>query len=179
MRFIAPILLLLALGACATPYGNYTKIADPDYRHMAGDAVHKLVTLYPPASTKLEISQSATDPFGKDLIEKLRTSGYALQDGGPNIGDQILAFIAPTPEVSPKNRHGNSEIPPAAQKSAAAATAGKSGNQTPGKSLSYVVDQIGDDMVRVTLTIDHDTLSRVHLVRGHHITPAGSWTRKE
>jgi hypothetical protein len=75
---------LLGLQGCATPkYGNLTSHAPYDLNIvMVNDAVQRLESLYPPASTQLNIGQpiAKNDTFGGDLIAKLRNKGYAVQE---------------------------------------------------------------------------------------------------
>jgi len=180
-RFTITALFLLTLGACATPYGNYTKISDADNTAMVNDTVHKLVTLYPPASTQLQISQKITDSFGRDFLQKLRAQGYAVREGGTDFGDLVISALTPDsgPTPAPQNAHNASSNTKV--ESIQTAASNKENNNASGKvtSLSYIIDQIGGDMVRVTLNVDAQTLSRVYLMHGRHMNPAGSWTRKE
>ncbi len=46
-------------------------------------------------------------------------------------------------------------------------------------SLAYVVDQIGENLYRVQISIDSQVLSRVYMSSSKGVTPAGFWTRKE
>ena len=74
--------LLLGLQGCATPkYGNLTSHAPYDVNIvMVNDAVKRLESLYPPASTQLNIGQPIVknDAFGSNLIANLRNKGYAV-----------------------------------------------------------------------------------------------------
>jgi hypothetical protein len=49
---------------------------------MVNDAVQRLESMYPPASTQLNIGQpiAKNDTFGGNLIANLRNKGYALQE---------------------------------------------------------------------------------------------------
>jgi hypothetical protein len=78
--------LALVLAGCATPrnealQGNYLP-AGVDQARLAADTVRQLVALYPPARTQLVLQQPARDPFGAALLQGLRASGYAVQEGG-------------------------------------------------------------------------------------------------
>lgn len=49
-----------------------------------------------------------------------------------------------------------------------------------GMPLSYILDQAGDaDLYRVTLLIQHQSLSRVYQIKDGMVYPAGYWIRKE
>jgi hypothetical protein len=45
--------------------------------------------------------------------------------------------------------------------------------------LAYVVDQIGENLFRVQISINSQILSRVYMSSSKGVTPAGFWTRKE
>lgn len=78
------ILLLLALpiaGCVASKqpayYGNFIPGAiNP--QQIAEDAVNHLVTLYPPAKTRLKLQHPTQDTFGISLVRLLREKGYAV-----------------------------------------------------------------------------------------------------
>ena len=76
--------LLLGLQGCATPkYGNFTSHAPYDLNIvMMNDVVQRLESLYPPASTQLNVHQPITknDTFGGNLVANLRNKGYAVQE---------------------------------------------------------------------------------------------------
>jgi hypothetical protein len=86
------ILFALALtGGCATmQQGNYLPDT-ADQQRLANESVKQLATLYPPATTRLEIMQSADDPFGIALIEALRNSGYAVQEDVEQSSEEMEA----------------------------------------------------------------------------------------
>jgi hypothetical protein len=94
--FIVPVLLLAGLTGCATTstapagYGSFVTSTSPaNDKVVVDDVVKRLVTAYPPASTRLNLRQSATDPFGLVLVASMRTKGYAL-------GEYQAAATAPT-----------------------------------------------------------------------------------
>lgn len=82
LRILPALILTLAFFGCTTtrPYGNF--VHDPnaglDQEKIATDVVARLVTLYPPARTRLELDQPTPDRFGQALVDKLRARGYAL-----------------------------------------------------------------------------------------------------
>jgi hypothetical protein len=57
-------------------------------------------------------------------------------------------------------------------KGATTATAGA-------RAFSYVFDRPADDLYRVTLTIDDQSLSRVYRPKDGTLAAAGAWVRKE
>lgn len=78
------LLTMVGLEGCVTAeYGNFTAQAPHTLdTTLLADTVKQLETLYPPASTQLNIGQAIenTDPFGVGLITTLRNHGYAVQD---------------------------------------------------------------------------------------------------
>jgi hypothetical protein len=52
-------------------------------REIAEDSVKKLVALYPPATTRIDIKQATADDFGGKLVELLRVKGYAILEYNP------------------------------------------------------------------------------------------------
>lgn len=82
LRTLPALILTLAFCGCTTttPYGNFVDDPNPglDQDKMAADVVTRLVTLYPPARTRLALHQSTPDRFGQALVDKLRARGYAL-----------------------------------------------------------------------------------------------------
>ncbi|WP_298236557.1 conjugal transfer protein TrbH [uncultured Azohydromonas sp.] len=89
----------LVLAGCATsrteaPQGNYLP-AGIDQPRLAADAVRQLVAVYPPARTRLVLEQPAKDAFGAALLQGLRASGYAVQEGGKAPEDTLpLRYVA-------------------------------------------------------------------------------------
>jgi len=80
-KIIIAALFVFSLSNCATTnqYGNFVSQAPAsDQRRLAREAVHQLVSLYPPAQTRLELYQATPDAFGKTLVLTLREHGYAL-----------------------------------------------------------------------------------------------------
>lgn len=52
-------------------------------RDIAEDVLDQLEKILPPAHTELQLSESATDPFGKALVASLRQHGYAVHEPEP------------------------------------------------------------------------------------------------
>jgi hypothetical protein len=156
MRHAACILLcVLGLAGCATPpapYGNFIGQAPAGYdRTLAEDAVRQLAAVYPPAATRFEVRQATPDAFGRLLMASLRAKGYAVREASPT---------SVAPGVTARGEAG-----------ATAATG-------PVLPLQYVLDRPAD-LVRVTLTIGDQSLSRAYLAQNDALRPAGAWVRKE
>lgn len=87
MRSIA-ILALLVIGLVGCSFrkaapvpGNLSQSSAPAYgKAMANDVVKKLAALYPPARTRINLQQEASDSFGASLVTGLRAKGYALAE---------------------------------------------------------------------------------------------------
>lgn len=188
-KYLIAISLILLCACTQQGYGNYTQISDQDNMRMADDSVRKLSYLYPPASTRFEIQQSAVDTYGAGLIQELRRTGYSIQES-QSFGDILRsAFVLPNREPAKIEVEDDSDIilsqlPPEAVESGTAALASHKQDYAPidtslNKSLRYVVDEVGDGLYRVTLNVDSDTLSRVYATYDNRLVSAGSWTRKE
>jgi len=162
---IGRLFVFLALSACATPSGNYTRISNNDYTFMASDTAHQLVQLYPPASTQFQIAQKDGDPYGKSLVSKLRAHGYAIKESS-QLGAWIDTVFTQTSETQPP-------------KKASSSAKNKGPHESAAHSLNYLLDKIDDDLYRVTVTIDNESLSRVYEIRGRHIFAVAAWARKE
>ena len=153
-KFAFLTLLLVGLAGCASTsqYGNFIQnTAATNDKKIADDVVKKLVTLYPPASTRFDLQHATPDFFGTYLVESMRAKGYA-----------VLEF-KPEP------------------KAATAASAPPAAPSPSGLSLSYIMDQAkGSDLYRVSLAINHQqSLDRVYQLQDGTIYPAGYWVRKE
>jgi len=175
---ITSALCLTLLTACAPHYGNYANISGAYNATMADDTADELSRLYPPASTHLTLSQPTVDEFGMELVKQLRQMGYAVENS-----DAIAnLFSSPAPKITESSdkkdwskNHANaeptsvSEIKPNESGSAQGAS----------RPIGYIVDHLGENLYRVTISIDSRLLSRVYSSSGKGITPAGAWTRKE
>jgi hypothetical protein len=143
------VLVFVFLNGCATThYGNFIQNASLDANQiMAIDTAAQIVRLYPPATTHFTLLHSVNDPFGQTLIEKLRLSGFAVQEAAEPILEQSLFVVPQTP----------SEL-------------------QAGIRLSYVIDQ-SDDLYHAKLLIDDTHLSRAFVIRADGIHPAGLWLK--
>lgn len=80
MRYIVfSLLMLVVLAGCATvlPKTDSAYIAE-----ITQDAGEELKVLYPPARTRFVLL--AKDEFGNELLQVLRTSGYAVNESRGN-----------------------------------------------------------------------------------------------
>ncbi len=141
--------LLLVLSGCATqPHGNF--IQNPSLaanQSMAMDAAAQIVRLYPPATTHFTLGHAVNDPFGQTLIEKLRLSGFAVQEAVESPIEQSL-FSVPQSPAEPHT----------------------------GIRLSYIVDE-SDDLYHANLRIGDTRLSRAFHLHADGIHPAGQWVK--
>ena len=108
MRKLAIVALLAFLlggiTACTSKvpyqYGNFappSAVANLNETIVA-DTVKQLIQLYPPASTRFDFGQPATDAYGTQLVQSLRLNGYALSEFVPAInGAQPDATVAASP----------------------------------------------------------------------------------
>lgn len=73
------IVAISASGCAIQPQsGNYTQAGSVQQHLMAVDSAKQVYSIYPASSTRLVLSQSAEDSFGRSLIAQLRRSGYAV-----------------------------------------------------------------------------------------------------
>jgi hypothetical protein len=158
MRLRLLIALALALlAACSTTvkpvagFGSFVPAAQAGYEaQIVDDATRQLVSLYPPASTNFILSHAAQDAFGRQLIDKLRGQGYALQE------------VVPTAAAS------------------TAARAAEANDTDANTSLSYVFDSVPSPrLYRITLIVGGQTISRAYIQQNNLVHPVGSWVRKE
>ncbi|WP_367899715.1 conjugal transfer protein TrbH [Xanthomonas oryzae] len=152
---------LAGLAGCATqgPYGNYAAASLDANKTMADATVTQLVSLYPPAHTRLNLQQPATDAYGAALLTALREKGYSVME------------YSPQPHAAPVT--SASDVTTA--RALAAATS------TPGVPLSYVVDSPESmSLYRVTVHLGEQSISRAFVVATNgKLYPAGAWVRKE
>jgi hypothetical protein len=155
--FLFLALSLTWLAGCATqahaPYGNFLQNnTQTNDRKVVDDVVKKLVSLYPPATTRFDLQHATPDYFGSYLVASLRAKGYA-----------VLEFQSDSTTAS-------------------TASAASEAPATPGLLLSYIVDQgQSSDLFRVELIINRQQrLNRVYqLAQDGVLYPAGYWLRKE
>ena len=83
MSRLTIMILILLLAGCAAktePIENYVHtVSTAGQELIAHDAVKKLVEIYPPAKTRLDLQQPH-DPFGLLLVRDLRLEGYAIKE---------------------------------------------------------------------------------------------------
>lgn len=156
-------LLLIGLTGCvaSSPYGNFIEnTAAANDKKIADDVVKKLVTLYPPASTRFDLQQATPDFFGTTLVESLRAKGYAVL------------------EFKPEPKMGSVANSDSAGLELTVAPAASSSSGLP---LSYLMDQAkGSDLYRVSLVINHEqSLNRAYQLQDGTMSPAGYWVHKE
>ena len=149
----------LVLAGCAgvppaPTYGNYAGASAAFNQKLARDSIKQLVALYPPASTRFNITQPTTDLFGSALIAGLREKGYGVMESNP-VG---------------------TSSPPAASDKEASFPA----KDLAGLDLRYLVDQQGaSELYRLVLAIGSQRLTRAYLAQSEGTYAAGSWVRKE
>ncbi|MYN08904.1 conjugal transfer protein TrbH [Pseudoduganella aquatica] len=159
LSLIGILSFLTGCGSASTStsggYGNFIPSALAAHeKQLADDAARQLQLLYPPASTRLDLRQSAPDGFGKQLVETLRSQGYALREVPPAVG-------------------------PAAAESHAAPAASASGASA-SIPFNYVLDSItSPKLYRVTLVLGSQTMTRAYVPQSEAVHPAGAWVRKE
>lgn len=162
-RATLAVLCCLAFAGCGTSrtdtsrsLGDYSRGTSPaQIAKLAADAARQLSLLSPPAATRLEFTQTTADSFGKSLVEALRARGYAVNEQAA----QTSAGVRPSPSAR--------AAPPTA---------------TPDERLriGYLVDQIPEPaIVRVTLFVGKQSVTRGYLARGEAMHPVGAWLRKE
>lgn len=153
---------VVCLAGCVTTspiaggaYGNFISNAPATHeKQLADDAARQLRLLYPPASTRLDLRQPSADAFGRQLVEALRSQGYALQEMLPAAGE------------------------PAASSATAPAT--MAAHPTAGMPFNYVLDAIASPkLYRVTLILGSQTLTRAYVPQSEAVRPAGAWVRRE
>lgn len=119
-------------------------------KQMVEDATRQLVSLYAPASTRLVFAHAVADTFGNQLVENLRSQGYALQEQTAQASDP----------AKPGTANHTKELT--------------------GTTFDYVLDAIGSPrLYRITLHVGHQTISRAYVPHGDLVHPAGAWVRKE
>lgn len=158
LALLTPVLIGLTGCLTSSPYGNFIEnTAAANDQKIADDVVKKLVTLYPPASTRFDLEHGTPDFFGSTLIESMRANGYA-----------VLEFKSEPKIGSVDNPDSKGQILTVAPSS-------------PGLPLSYVMDQAkGSNLYRVSLVINHgQSLARAYQLQEGTIYPAGYWVHKE
>lgn len=153
MRKVLLISALIAgLSGCASnsPYGNYSEAPAAHDKNMASDTVAHLVTMYPPARTRLNIMQPTEDAYGTALVALLRGRGYSVNEYAPEAAKKAQpatqAAFAPGVDL----RYVVDSLAPAA------------------------------DLYRVTVVVGNQPISRAYIPQKNGtVAAAGSWARKE
>ena len=154
-KFGTLIVAACFLAGCAVPpaqhYGNFVANSAPVSLsvRMADDTVKQLMALYPPASTRFDFKQSATDTYGVALVESLRANGYALLEFKPEGAANDLEPEAPAMEAEGISFNYIIDAP------------------------------ASTNLYRLLVIVGPRTLSRAYLVQNSTIAPAGAWARKE
>lgn len=152
---------LAGLAGCATqgPYGNYAAASLDANKTMADATVAQLVSLYPPAHTRLNLQQPTKDAYGAALLTALRDKGYSVLE------------YSPQPQAAPVTSASD----------AATANALAAATSMPGFPLRYVVDSPESmSLYRVTVQVGAQSISRAFVVATNgKLYPAGAWVRKE
>lgn len=166
MRKLFPLAALVALSlvgcATATPYGDFSNASVGVDKAIAADMVKKLAADYPPARTRLNVSQPTIAEFDATLLSALRVKGFAVAE---------LSKPETTVEGDGRDELRRSTHPYFFRAPAPAQT---------DVEFHYVVDQVGiDDLYRVTIWLGDKSLSRAYVAQGGNVSPAGVWVRKE
>lgn len=172
MRRIFIVLLGIGvLSACAPSSQNDAAISEAQSTRMANDASNQLRKLYPPASTRLLLSEANGDAFGKVLERKLRLSGYAVQ-----VADPFQQFVdAVTPSSSASRSNDNSSKNRRAHPTTDSTLQKNAKPKNAPIPLTYVIDGLGNKLYRVTLSVNSRLLSRVYTISKNGAVPAGAW----
>ena len=153
---IITLLLSLSVAGCVgqPSYGNFTdRKSHIDQQKIAEDAVDQLVTLYPPAHTRLQIKQPTPDVFGQALTRQLRQHGYALIEFNRR-ADKSRRQQSDNQAL----QNNNSHIEP----------------------LHYVFDRFVDtELYRVTLFLGSQSLTRAYSKEKGKTVAAGHWVHRK
>lgn len=81
-KFLLISAVIAGISGCATnsQYGNFSTAPAAHDNTFASDTVAHLVTIYPPALTRLNIMQPTEDAYGSALVTLLRGRGYAVRE---------------------------------------------------------------------------------------------------
>lgn len=158
--------VLFSLGGCGItqPYGSFIQNPSSTYiqysQAMADDVIAQIMRAYPAASTQFNLRHRVSDPFGRALIEKLRSEGYAIQEAIHPANSLAAAINQP-------ERTGNAD-----------GASEQNASQDHGLAFGYIVDQSGD-LYHVGILIEDQQLTRAFKAQSGKIQPAGFWVRKE
>jgi hypothetical protein len=159
MRKLAIFALVSLLGGAITgcastasqEYANVVAPSTPANLNetIVADTMKQLITLYPPASTRFDLGQPATDAYGSKLVQSLRLNGYALSE------------FAPAAPANGTNNEGTISSSPGLSL----------------RYILDAPD--GLNLYRVTVMIGSQSLSRAYTAENKTVSPAGAWARKE
>lgn len=180
MRTILMILLPCLVAGCTPASGNFTQVKDSQSQLMADDSAQTIAKLYPPATTRIYLSQVTNDAYGAALEKRLRANGYAVQK---NEGlDDWWALVNPS-SSTPSSPITMDRVSPDATVQAAPVMPVTTGSQPVGEvanvPVSYTLDALDSKMVRLSLTLETKQLSRVYAQSSKKFGPAGAWAMKE
>ncbi|KTD38608.1 conjugal transfer protein TrbH [Legionella nautarum] len=97
MKNLVLVLMLLSLSACTSMrYGNVSQMSEKSTEFIVKESLIRLVSLYPPAKTKLAIVRPR-DNFGLKLIKALRQSGYSVSEGSNAKGAINFFYVMDAP----------------------------------------------------------------------------------
>lgn len=151
MKMIFTLAFALLLTGCASsPWGNFAQDAAPaTNRALATDAVTQMVVVFPPASTRLNMTHATPDAFGRDLLSSLRARGYSVQEFAE---DGHASEVANTTNTAAPKGLSLSYV---------------------------VDTPLETNLYRVTLKVGYQMLTRAYVAQNNTVQPAGAWTRKE
>lgn len=160
-------ILALTMSACALthePYGDHLGMERINHDELAQGSVATLLSLYPPAKTRLALQQKADDPFGAALLKRLRENGYAVDETVRKEKEEKPSVPRdtdpPRPQPKPEKAKPVTSDP----------------NALP---LRYLLSPSGQDLYHLTLMIGTQSLARPYLMQDGRLVAAGAWIRKE
>lgn len=167
-RLALTSMLALTMAGCALihpadQYGDHLGV-EIDHDELAKGGVATLVTLYPPAKTRLTLQQKAADPFGTALLKRLRESGYAVED-------PVQKGEADKPAIPHEPDRSRPQLKPLKQEPEPTDP-----NALP---LRYVLAPSGQGLYHLTIMIGNQSLARPYLLENGRLVAAGAWIRKE
>lgn len=148
---------ILAIAACTTTpvpreYGKFGEFPVDYEMTIANETIQKMVELYAPNKTRLNLRHESPDAFGVKLVSGLRSNGYAISEyAGPG-----LAMGTERPERMNRDQRADA-----------------------GVELRYVLDHPDPDLYRVTVLIGAQQLSRAYTTSRGKLLPFGAWVRRE
>lgn len=80
MRILFVLVLLALCCGCSRSVHRHGNSPSLESSELVGDALGILLSVYPPAHTRLVLLHPAGDAFGDKLIASLRSNGYAVSE---------------------------------------------------------------------------------------------------